>query len=156
MVIIRATHRIPNREPEATEMVYLVQGSTEVQRVIRMFILTLSPMTVSQLCKATIRNVAAAANQGRFNGMEPQVVKWLEPNERPLTISDLGVVINNSEITIINMTMTYHHADSGGEVPFFQDAHIDGSMNRFDTMMTAILETTLQVVGDLHMTSAEA
>ena len=63
MVIIRAKKRIPNREPETTEMVYLVQGTTEIQRVIRMFILTLSPMTVSQMCKATIHSVTAAANQ---------------------------------------------------------------------------------------------
>ena len=133
MVIIRAKKRIPNREPETTEMVYLVQGTTEIQRVIRMFILTLSPMTVSQLCRATIHNIAAAANQGRFDGMEPRVVEWLEPNERPLTVSDLGIVINYSDMTVINITMSYHDVGNGGEVPFFQDAQIDGSMNRFDT-----------------------
>ena len=64
MAIIRATERVPNREPERTENVYVVQGSTELQRIIRMLILTLVPITTSQLCKATVDNVAAVANQG--------------------------------------------------------------------------------------------
>jgi len=46
--------------------------------------------------------------------------------------------------------MSYHDGDSGEEIPFFHDTHIDGSMNRFDTFMTAIIETTLQIAGGLQ------